>query len=421
MLIIGFFLFTLAVHFLVPVPTLARALLVDCNGNGDFTTIQAAVDVSSSGDTLLLAGCAFEESVTIPVPLVLIGQGPGLSKITWAGPEPTVSSGDFDISLKRLAVIGGDRAIVWGDYQLQLEDCSITGQAYARGGLAHVEIVRSTVSSLFVRGGSYISRIVDSEIESVFIAGVFLSHGHLLESSNSTFGSVRFGNLAGQTSEGDQIRSIHLLGGLDVYNALTATGSTVDSCIARQSPQLTLNGCTLGIVEYEDYASIGSEVFMNNCLVLGDFSVFPYSYGSLSEAGVPGLQSLGFAIEHNTFVASFHFEHDTILPVAIRSNVFASPASLTSHSDQVTVTYNIFQSGYLFDLPYAEYYPNIEADPQFCDAQSGDYSVHETSLCLGNAHDGGDIGAFGVGCGPVDVRNTTWGRLKVLFQQKPSN
>jgi hypothetical protein len=60
---------------------------------------------------------------------------------------------------------------------------------------------------------------------------------------------------------------------------------------------------------------------------------------------------------------------------------------------------------------------DIYADPMFCDAEAGDYSVHSSSPCAEeNSPVCGQIGAFGVGCGSVSVESVTWGRLKNLYR-----
>ncbi len=42
---------------------------------------------------------------------------------------------------------------------------------------------------------------------------------------------------------------------------------------------------------------------------------------------------------------------------------------------------------------------NIDADPLFCNPDSGDYTLAENSPCVGTGEDGANMGAFGVGCG----------------------
>jgi hypothetical protein len=58
---------------------------------------------------------------------------------------------------------------------------------------------------------------------------------------------------------------------------------------------------------------------------------------------------------------------------------------------------------------------NISADPFFCDRNNGNFYLNCTSPCRNNPGYG-QIGAFGVACGPTAVENTTWGRIKAMFR-----
>jgi hypothetical protein len=58
---------------------------------------------------------------------------------------------------------------------------------------------------------------------------------------------------------------------------------------------------------------------------------------------------------------------------------------------------------------------NIVADPYFCNAALGDYTLAADSPAI--THPAGPLGAFPApGCGPVPVIPTTWGRIKSMYQ-----
>jgi len=46
---------------------------------------------------------------------------------------------------------------------------------------------------------------------------------------------------------------------------------------------------------------------------------------------------------------------------------------------------------------------NINANPLFCDSSNGDYWLAENSPCLGAGYEGADIGALGIGCEATDI------------------
>ena len=52
----------------------ARQWIVDSQGNGDFVSIQAAINAAANGDTIFVRNGYYSEHVTIPKPVILLGQ-----------------------------------------------------------------------------------------------------------------------------------------------------------------------------------------------------------------------------------------------------------------------------------------------------------------------------------------------------------
>jgi hypothetical protein len=46
---------------------------------------------------------------------------------------------------------------------------------------------------------------------------------------------------------------------------------------------------------------------------------------------------------------------------------------------------------------------NIDANPLFCNPESGDYTLAENSPCVGTGENGSNIGAFGIGCEAINL------------------
>jgi hypothetical protein len=63
---------------------------------------------------------------------------------------------------------------------------------------------------------------------------------------------------------------------------------------------------------------------------------------------------------------------------------------------------------------------NITADPQFCDLEAGDFTVHDSSPCAPATPPNpecGLIGAWPVGCGPIGVRSLSWSEVKARYSR----
>ncbi len=60
---------------------------------------------------------------------------------------------------------------------------------------------------------------------------------------------------------------------------------------------------------------------------------------------------------------------------------------------------------------------DVEADPLYCDPETGDFTVEQGSPCLPENSPGcGQVGAWGQGCGSVAVQRESWGKVKSGFR-----
>jgi hypothetical protein len=60
---------------------------------------------------------------------------------------------------------------------------------------------------------------------------------------------------------------------------------------------------------------------------------------------------------------------------------------------------------------------DVYADPEFCDPDSDDFTLHSSSPgASGVTPACGTIGALGVGCGSVSIESTSWGRIKGQYR-----
>ncbi len=108
---------------------------------------------------------------------------------------------------------------------------------------------------------------------------------------------------------------------------------------------------------------------------------------------------------------------------AVHNNIVAecSAGALTADGSMTDSGCNLFwnnESNYI-TWPENAQATDIEADPRFCDPESLDFTVHSQSPAVvplvGNC--GPQIGAFGVGCGAVSVEASSWGKIKNHYRE----
>jgi hypothetical protein len=401
---------------LIHVPAHAHTFTVNCLGQADFDRIQAAVEVASSGDTIIISPCVYTEQINISrKSLVLIGDDKATTRAYWDGSGPTVQCDNQDVVFRNLTIArdpSTSATLSWHDGRIRFEDSVIQGRS--EGWSATIDVQNSSLGEVSVQG--YIPSVaVHSRFASVLIAGVPLDSGNSLRSTGCYLGEVRLSSLAGMSSVQDSIGTIFLNGGLDMYNGLEATGSTIDSLNAAESATIILENCLVRGLSYgiTEYGSLS----MKSTIVTGDCAIVPDAYSPSSTRSPNCGYCYGYVLEHNTFLGTLTitqpYSWSDALTNSIRSNIFNGPVSIFSQVHP-TLTNNCVASSYDFLGFWSQ--NNLFADPQFC-LFPMDVHLKSTSPCLGAAHDGGDIGALGKGCGPVNVRRVTWGKLKTTFQE----
>jgi hypothetical protein len=123
---------------------------------------------------------------------------------------------------------------------------------------------------------------------------------------------------------------------------------------------------------------------------------------------------------HNTILGDLLYDGENCDPLYhhVKSNIVMGRADIGS-GDCMVLTHNDVLGG-LHAAPGDSVFSNISVDPLFCSGSTGDYTVAKDSPCVGSAHDAGDIGAFGVGCGLQSIEvhgGMTWGRIKDIYRR----
>jgi hypothetical protein len=181
----------------------------------------------------------------------------------------------------------------------------------------------------------------------------------------------------------------------------------------------------------EVYA-MGGETMLDGCEVTGSVVVVGEMQGALRlfDCLVRGDVTMDVALDeyvlhgvrlfHNTVLGDLSIEHriydDAIpWPYHVRSNIISGVTAFTGWDEcLLAVTHNDFVGGVTYTAACDSVFANTSEDPLFC---PGDLTLQECSPCVSTAHDGGDRGAFGVGC-PCEtpVEETSWSGVKAMFR-----
>ena len=416
----------------------AAVLVVDSSGSGDFETIQEAVDAAGSRDTLVIRAGVYEENVlSVGKCLTYTGDGQGQTVVRGLADAPTFELRDMIESPRRswfydMTIVSSpssDWAVYWNLRNAEFHGCELEGLVGSWHSVNYGGIHLSDCSATGVRVSGYGSDsiIEDSMVDSVRARGEWFTNPygwtawatHDVESTCSQIDLVVLegGHLMSDTDE------IGVVVG-DLHARCTGTETTYESIFV--GAEVTLQGCSVAgdvsLVEGTGQ-SIG--------VMTGLARIFESLIGgnlTIDVHDIPEMyQYSQTRIRHATILGDLFCDYDTTTTQpygtqAIRGNIVVGSTYIDlPFLETPIVTHNDFVGGYdvvdAGDMVYA----NFSLPPLFCDWTLGDYTLQECSPCVGAAHDGGDIGVFGVGCACVTVvHEMSWGKVKSLFRQ-PSN
>jgi hypothetical protein len=123
-----------------------------------------------------------------------------------------------------------------------------------------------------------------------------------------------------------------------------------------------------------------------------------------------------YVSNNNTFVAN-SLGYANLSSDGIVSNDIIYGSSNTVYLDEsstIQVSYSDLEGGW-------EGEGNIDADPLFCDLDSGDYTLAKNSPCVGTGENNANMGAFGVGCEEIlSIENEVIPTSFTLHQNYPN-
>jgi hypothetical protein len=398
----------------------------------DYPTVLAGVDAAVAGDSVLVGPGTWTDVATRTVP---IGQGGyatltccaflkgGVTLIGTAGAENTVIQqggvgespltlfyADYPnqtVALRGLTIVGGSwcpgiNAQFAGS--LELHHCVVMGTSASTSSFNAVyadwcdllmedTVVRDNATVIAVRG-------YESDIE---------------------IRRCRFENNPGQ--------SVHCEG--SGANCIPRCNSAVvEDCVFEETGLLGLGNFTSVTVARNQFLRMpdrGCAVWAST----GSIQFNTFDHDSLGTAAGAGLwvQNLSGSIAWNTFYGC-HSAALSGATVLVSASLAAFTNNVIAHStggpavsvySGATAGCNDYwaNAGGNFGWSYPPGAQDLFQDPQFCDPDGGDFTVRSTSPCAeGNFPPCGQIGAHGVGCGPVAIEPTSWSRIKSDYRDE---
>jgi hypothetical protein len=332
------------------------------NVPGDQPTIQDAINVAVSGDTVLVQPGTYYENINYNGKNIVIG-----SLILTTGDTSYISQTVIDGNEEGSVVTinsGEDSTTVLRGFTIK------NGLATYGGGIL---VGNSTVKLK--------QMIIDDNIATDQGGGVFI-----VQSNNVLIEDCQFSNNTSVSS------------GAAIQYHQGSTGKIVDTIVENN-----VSGYS-GVIYVFD-----SEVHLENCLVVNNTSnnegIF-FSYGGKSRISNSTFYNNTIS---NTGGAIGLGYSDTVF--VINSIVYNNnPASFYMAANEqwepIVIDYTDAEggesaviNGNISEVIWGD--GNIDANPLFCNPDSGGYTLAENSPCVGTGQDGVNMGALDVGCEPI--------------------
>lgn len=330
-------------------------------------TIQGAVNLTQPGDSVLVAAGTYFENLTMRNGVILVGES-GATATTvdgrFLGPVVNASSvTGFTVqglTLRRgyTGAYPGGAGIAMNLSQGTVLDCVLADNHSERdgGGISIVDSQATIRRCTFRNNNAGVSFFLDG-------GGVFC-----YRSTMRLEDCVILDNLA------------HEGGGIAVANSSSAI---VRRCVVARNEATSDGLAGGGYAMAASTATIENNTFVNNVTLFSSACVF--------------------------FVSS---------AVSFQRNIIANSTGMGLSCQNNTATCNDVWNSANTNYSGCPAHPsNLSADPLFCNLAALDLRLDQASPCApANSPAGcGLIGALDVGCGPVAVEPTTWGRIKARF------
>jgi hypothetical protein len=388
------------------------------DGLGDAPTIQAGIDASSEGDTVLVGPGRFIENIDFKGKGILV-RGSGPHQTTLDGSEGgstcvLFESGEGkDTVLEGFTITGGTGWFgVGGGILINRSEPIIRGNA-----------IRENSAPSGNGGGAYLTgddAVFRPRLENNLLEGN--------ESKANGGGIGVFGTMApeilnndivgNETLEGDgggiwlfhRVDGAVVIGNRIIDNVAADHGGGI--LLSAQPPRMTLTIEVSGNLLARNTSRWNSNLFIpsgGGMYIYGSqgwihHNTFAYNSGDGGSGDLGG----GITFKQGSLVV---FEQNIIAFSQSGGGIWCDGESMPTTRNNLAWM-NTGGEGTGGCPDWWQSNGNLVADPYFC--SSGDYTLAEDSPAI--MHPAGPLGAFPTpGCGPVPTVPTTWGRLKTLY------
>ena len=410
----------------------AKTWLIQADGQGDAPTVQAGIDSSVNGDTVLVAPGTYNEDLDfLGKDIVLKSeQGRDATVLDGAGQDSSVVN--FRSGETRAAILEGFTITNGaGTFYAGEGDPKYGGGLFCKRGSPTVRGNRFFHNHATWGGGAW-AGIQNTSYQPWELPEPLFEGNIFEENLAERGGGALLINASRAVITRNQFRrnSISLEGdggGVRIDLRYSSALVLVEQNEFFENLATDQGG---GLYGYMTTVAEGINI-RGNLFVRNQAQGIGPSSDSYGSGGAIGVQEIAGSIMNNTIVGNIGKPDApcggggirldaTTSSLSVANNIIAANINCgitCRHNGNAMFGANLLwgNSGALLDSCPQAWSPSvIDADPQFCDQANDDYTVAASSPALTG---GFPLGAFAEpGCGPVSVRATTWGLLKAFYQ-----
>jgi hypothetical protein len=436
----------LALTVVVTTPALAATRRVP----SEYSTINAALDLSVAGDSVLVAPGSYATFEVRGFPFGTISSVAflkgGVTLRSEGGPEVTI--------LRMDGTPPGGPVVSFGylaSGTTLVEGFTFAGTAAGMSGLQFSSGERCIVRDCLFLGlgggvpgsGLGVASVrADLElygcrfegIHGVIAGGVYQESSTLLM-EDCEFRNVRSGAVELSLDSGNPHPASLTMRRCRFYDNEKTTGT--GGAIAVGYPQVLIEDCWFennrsvggpngaGAIAFGGLTTVSQAIrnctFLNNWITTGKSGAI-WGFGGSAEVTGNTFCGNHQVIDWGTGGSSVYLTGGSF---EFRNNVIVNSAgdqAVGISNGTITTGCNVYWNNPLGNTSGFPLDPtDFNADPMFCDPEAGDLRVNAISICLPENNPSCDepIGAWGEGCGSISVQPESWGRVKNLYRAEP--